>query len=294
MRSATHVCLRWLTLCYCQVEISAQHGFVTLAEGNGLQAGTVSESSASVSGTSWQVNAALRSMVYVSAADWHGWDKISITVTDLGYDGVQPNTEPGTYYLHLSVAAVNDAPLLEAAGFEAITIVDGESASGDETASAFLVPAQEDTIRIIPGVTVSDVDTKAEGAFLSRPDGFFGTVSTDGVGNGAELLAVQPKVSLSLSCAFGVIALGGGHGGLVAEEGDLDGGGQTLSATGTLFNINAALIEGIVYTPSADWNGIDVVEVKLRLYYHILLCCILCPDKPVFVLVCGWLSFTAN
>lgn len=202
-------------------------------------------------------------MVYVSAEDWHGWDKISITVTDLGYDGVQPNTEPETYYLYLSVAAVNDAPLLEAAGFEVVAIVDGESSSGDETAFAFYVPAEEDTVSVITGVTVSDVDTKAEGAFLSRPDGFFGTVSTDGKGNGAELLAVEPKVALSLSCAFGLLALGGGYGGLEIEEGDLGGGGQTLSMTGSLFNINAALIEGILYTPNANWNGIDVVEVNI-------------------------------
>lgn len=209
-------------------------------------------------------------MVYVSAEDWHGWDKISITVTDLGYDGVQPDTESETYHLHLSVAAVNDAPFLEAAGFEVITIVDGESTSGDGMAAAFFVPAQEDTVRVISGVTVSDVDTKAEGLFLSRPAGFFGTMSTDGMGNGAELLAVEPKVALSLSCAFGLLALGGGYGGLETEEGDLDGGRQTLSLTGTLVNINTALIEGIVYKPNSDWNGIDVVEVNLRLFCYSL------------------------
>lgn len=247
-----------------QVEVSAQHGFVTLTqEHNGLASGVVSESQTSVSGTSWQVNTALRSMEYVSAADWHGWDKISIIVTDLGYDGIQPNTASVTYYLHVSVAAVNDAPVLEAAGFDSIAIIDEESPSGEETEFFFLVPAQEDTVAVIAGVTVSDVDTEAEGLFLNRPDGFFATLSTDGAGNGAELLAVEPKIALSLSCAYGLLGLGAAHGGLVAEEGDLDGGGNVLSVTGKLSNINAALAEGIIYTPSADWNGIDVVEVRL-------------------------------
>ena len=247
-----------------QVDISAQHGFVTLAEEhNGLISGVVNEPQTSTSGALWQVNAALRSMEYVSAADWHGWDKISITVTDLGYDGVEPNAESETYHLHVSVAAVNDAPVLEAAGFEAITIIDGESSSGGETASAFLVSAQEDTETVIAGVTVSDVDAAAEGLFLNRPDGFFATLSADGGGNGAELLAVEPQVALSLSCTYGAVAFGVDRGGLVAEQGDLDGGGNMLSVTGKLSNINAALVEGIIYTPSADWNGIDVVEVRL-------------------------------
>lgn len=208
------------------------------------------------------MNAALRSMEYVSAANWHGWDKISIIVTDLGYGDVQPNTKSETYYLHISVAAVNDAPTLGVAGFEVVTIVDEESSSGEQTASAFLVPAQEDTVMVIAGVTVSDVDTEAEGLFLNRPDGFFATLSTNGTGNGAELLAVEPKVALSLSCVYGSLALGAESGGLVTEEGDPDGGGNTVSVTGKLAYINAALVEGIIYTPSADWNGIDVVEVR--------------------------------
>lgn len=260
------------------MDISAQHGFVTITqEYNGLASGAAYESQTSVSGALWQVNAALSSMEYVSAADWHGWDKISIVVTDLGYDGVEPNTESETYYLHVSVAAVNDAPVLKAAGFEAITIVDEESSSGDETAPAFLVPAQEDTVTMIAGVTVSDVDTEAEGLSLNRPDGFFATLSTDGMGNGAELLAVEPRVALSLSCAYGAVAFGADSGGLVAEQGDLDGGGNMLSVTGKLSNINAALVEGIIYTPSADWNGIDVVEVRLP------------ASMPTLFGVCGWL-----
>lgn len=249
-----------------QVQVSAKHGSVMFVkEDTSLASSAASESPTSVSGFNWQVNAALRSLVYVSKEDWHGWDRITITVTDLGYDDFQPDTEARTYELHLSVAAVNDGPVLDAGGFESVTIVDEASPSGDEALSAFLVPAQEDTTRVITAVAVSDADTKAEGAFLSRPDGFVGTVSTDGMGNGAELLALEPKIALSLSCEYGLLAFGQERGGLVAEEGDLGGVGQILSVTGTISNINAALGAGIVYTPSENWNGIDVIEVRLRL-----------------------------
>ncbi|CAM9224731.1 unnamed protein product, partial [Ectocarpus fasciculatus] len=247
-----------------QVEVSAKHGFVTLSgETAGLVSDGVIGTPAIVSGTSWQVNAGLRSLVYVSAEDWHGWDKMSITVTDLGDDSLQTPTEPVTYYLHVSVAAVNDAPVFTSMGFEEVTLVDAESSLGDEQTSALLVSAQEDTVRIISGVSIWDVDTMAERALLNRPDGFFGTVSTDGMGNGAELLAVEPKVSLSLSCSYGSLGLVGEYGGLEVVEGELDSSGQILSVTGALSNINAALMEGIAYTPSSDWNGIDVVEVAV-------------------------------
>lgn len=241
--------------------MSAQHGSVLLTtEGGEVVSNGMHEPPAAVSGTSWQVNAALRSMVYVSAEDWHGWDKITIVVTDVGDENIaNPKTEPAEYDLHISVAAVNDAPILEADGLEEVTVLDGSSPSG-----GFLVPAQEDTIRTIHGIVVSDVDTAAEGLLLSRPDGFFATFGADGMGNGVEFLAVEPKIALSLSCEYGLLGLGGGHGGLQADEGDLDGGEQSLSVTGSLSNINAALLDGILYTPSANWYGVDVVEVRGR------------------------------
>lgn len=252
-----------------QVEISAQHGSIVLTRGNSeLVSDGMNESPAIVSGTPWQVNAALRSMVYLSAEDWHGWDKITITLTDLGGDDVaQTTAEHTAYYLYISVAAVNDAPILTTDGLEAVTVSSQSSSS-----SAFLVPAQEDTARIIYGVAVSDVDTAAEGLFLNRPDGFFATFSTDGMGNGAELLAVEPKIALYLSCEYGLLGLGGGHGGLEVDEGDLDGGEQRLLVTGTLSNINAALRDGIVYTPAANWNGVDVVEVREKCARGTLTC----------------------
>ncbi|CAM9843433.1 unnamed protein product, partial [Hapterophycus canaliculatus] len=66
-----------------------------------------------------------------------------------------------------------------------------------------------------------------------------------------------------LSCEYGLLGLGGDHGGLGVVEGNLDGGEQILSVTGTMLNINAALQGGIIYTPRANWNGVDVVEVTV-------------------------------
>lgn len=243
------------------MSISAQEGSVAITEeGKGKRSNGLSP--VSFSGCPWEVNAVLQSLTYMSAEDWHGWDTISITVTDLGFGGLEPTAEPNTYAIYMSVAAVNDAPVLEITGFTVINVLDRESASGDEIISAFLVPTSEDTARIISSVTISDVDTAVAGASLSRPDVFSGTAGGNGRGDGEGMLALYPKVELSLSCTYGLLELGGGHGGLEIEEGDLDNGGHTLTLVGSLSNINEAMEEGIVYTPQPGWSGMDMVKVR--------------------------------
>lgn len=200
-------------------------------------------------------------MVYVSAKDWHGWDKIHVTVADFG-NNLEATAESKVYYLYLSVAAVNDAPTIEVIGFDTTHILDLESLSGGETASVFHASTPEDTVRVITGVAISDVDTDAGNFSQSRPTGFFGTIDASGKGNGVGLLALHPEIELYISCTYGLLTLSGGHGGLVIEEGDLGAGGQSLTVIGTISAINSALIEGIIYTPEDDWSGIDLLEVR--------------------------------
>lgn len=241
------------------MNISAEHGSVVITQqGKEKTSNNAHLSPVSVFGCPWEVNAVLQSLKYVSAKDWHGWDKIIVTVTDLGFYGVEPTTEYSTYAIYLSVEAVNDAPVVEVKGFTAIDILDGESSSGGGTISAFLVPTQEDTAIIIYSVIISDVDSAAS---LS-PSSVFLTASGTGRGDGEGRLALHPKVELSLSCTYGMLALGGDHGGLVIEEGYSDDGGQALTLVGSLSNINAAMAEGMVYTPQLDWSGMEMVKVR--------------------------------
>lgn len=243
------------------MSISAQEGSVAITEeGKGKM--STKSSPVSFSGCPWEVNAVFQSLTYASAEDWHGWDKVIITVTDLGFDDLEPTPEPKTYVIYLSVAAVNDAPVVEISGFTVIDVLDRESASGDEIVSAFLVPASEDTSTTISSVTISDVDIAAAGASWSRPDVFFGTAGGHGRGDGEGMLALHPKVEVSLACTYGLLSLGGDHGGLEIEEGGgEDDGGTTLTVVGSLSNINGAMVEGIVYTPQPDWSGTDMVQV---------------------------------
>lgn len=246
-----------------QVDISSQHGYITIME-EGVETATsnASVSTVRISGTAWKVNTALRSVEYISAKDWHGWDRIDVVVADLGYDDFEATTVPQTYSLHTSVAAVNDAPVVEAVGLDTVYILDWESPSGDDIISAFLVTVLEDTAKVITGISISDVDTENAGVALNRPYGFSGTADSGGRGDIFGGLALHPKVKLSISCTYGLLSLSGAHGGLVVEEGDLDAEGKILTVIGTLSNVNTAMEDGILYAPQGDWSGIDVVKVS--------------------------------
>lgn len=251
-----------LTLCYFlpQVDLSATHGTILVdQEKTGRTSNTTYSPSVRLSGTSWCVNAALISMKYVSPRNWHGWDKIHVSVADLGYDELEVTDERQSYVIDLSVAAVNDPPTIEVDGFDATLVLDREL---NTVTSAFLVPAVEDTITTVVGVRVWDVDIPAEDVDLSVPDGFFGTGNIEGAGDGLGMFALNPKVRLVLSCTYGQILLGGTHAGLVMEEGSFDPPGQATAVVGSLKHINEALSEGIIYKPEENWSGIDVVQVR--------------------------------
>lgn len=245
------------------MDLSAKHGRISVTEeGRERSSDSASQSSVRVSGTSWQVNAVLLSMEYIAPQDWYGWDKIYVAVTDLGHSSRDTTIDVRTYEIALSVAAINDPPVIEINGFDLTLASDTESGATDSTTSAFLVPSKEDTVAVVTGVRVSDVDITSDGGILSRPDGFLLVVDSNGAGNGVELLASNPRIRLSISSTYGQISLGGEHAGLVAEVGDLDTGEQLLIVVGALHHINEALSEGIIYKPKQDWSGIDMVEVR--------------------------------
>lgn len=247
-----------------QVDISAKHGLISITEeGRERSSNETLHSFVRVSGTSWQVNAALLSMKYISSHNWHGWDKIQVVITDLGYEGLEATSEAQSYDIHLSVAAINDPPIIGVDGFNVTLVLDTQSTAANPTASAFLVSAMEDTVTVVTGVRVWDVDIPEEGGILSRPGEFLIATNSNGAGNGLGRLALNPKIRLSVTCTYGQISLGGGHAGLVAEEGDLDTGERVLIVVGSLSHINEALSEGIIYTPQQNWSGLDVVEVRV-------------------------------
>lgn len=198
-------------------------------------------------------------MEYVPTQDWHGWDKIYVTVSEFDGNTVDGATEPQSYSLNLFVAAVNDAPAIEVTGFSLTEIIDSESQSTNETISAFLVPLLEDTPLDVTGVKIWDVDTEATGASLNRPDGAFGTAAPG-------MLALNPEMNVSFSCTYGMVALGGEYAGLVPDERDTGGG--ILTVVGTISSINDVLLEGISYIPSENWSGIDLMEVRLDLFFN--------------------------
>lgn len=247
------------------MNVSTKHGEITLAGDD-----VVSESNAThvsylrFSGPLWKVNRQLVSLEYTGTPNWHGWDKVTISLNNVHHDGLRREKPILSYPLHLYVAAINDPPSLRVTGFSPIPLVDEES--GDDhpfsTTAAYLVPAYEDTAVAITGVTIEDADVpEIEDSFV-RPR------SLAVVGNGIPRYGARPSpleplmAKLSVTAAYGMIAMGGRDAELVTEDGGLGIPSRLLVVGGTLRSLNESLSKGIVYTPKKDWHGIDLVQVS--------------------------------
>ncbi|CAM9199449.1 unnamed protein product, partial [Discosporangium mesarthrocarpum] len=228
-------------------------------------------SSLTLSGFLPHINEALLTLAYTPKEDWHGWDKISVSVTDLREI---ETTAEGTDIsdsrsiarilreLFVSVAAVNDAPVVEVSSLNATTLVDTE-VNITKPKEAFLHSTEEDIALIITEVRVRDVDTEAFGMSLGLPDGFHAVDGGARAGDGAGLMTFEPHISLSLSCEHGLLSLVGGAGGLRIVQGDPWGGSRDLIILGSLAKVNHALEQGLRYRPDSNWYGMEGIQVHV-------------------------------
>lgn len=216
--------------------------------------------------TQKRLNHVLLSLEYAPAQDWYGWDVIDVTITDHGHEGLNAIPEAQEYKIYLAVAAINDAPALTVVGLEETQILDKEAPLGDEVGDAFLVSSQEDTVAVVTGISVWDVDYEISGVSCSRLDEFDVTAESFGEGCGPGETPVQLGIELSVSCTYGLLALSGKQEELFYEEGGLDARNDSFVMFGTLTDVNDALSRGIVYTPLGNWSGTDVIKVSLMLH----------------------------
>lgn len=247
------------------MDVSAKAGRLALArDGEFLDSNSTHGSSLRLSGHPWKVNEVLRSLEYAPAPNWHGWDELTVTLSDLGLDGFDTQGGVFSYRLHLFVEAVDDPPTLKVEGLAPVDVLDLDSLRSDPppSSSSYLVPAKEDEPASVFGVSVEDLDAPElrDGTGLSS-DSVFTVVHDGRKSDRVKLVALQPRLRLSISCAHGAVALGGVSSGLVVEVGDPETPGKSLVAEGAPWRINEALAQGIVYTPEEDWHGVDLVEV---------------------------------
>ena len=139
--------------------------------------------------------AANGTITYTPTANYNGPDSFTYTVTSGGV------TETAT--ITVNVAAVNDAP---------VTTVPAAQTTA------------EDTAKLIPGVSVADVDGDA--------------------------------LTTTLIVAHGTLSVAAGSGAAVAG-----GGTSAVTLSGSAAQINAALA-ALTYAPTADYNGNDTLAVS--------------------------------
>ncbi|CAM9142464.1 unnamed protein product, partial [Choristocarpus tenellus] len=261
------------------VTITADTGDILIAieELNGQAQGTSSRNPLTLCGVLERINTILKTLEYRPREDWHGWDRIVVDVADvskdIGYIGRNSddcsitslsNTTHTLREIFIFVAAVNDPPVVEVSNLIGTFVVQKNVLSENQQRAGFLVQTEEDKHVDILGVRIQDVDTVASGKNLSLPQGFHAPGGGTRVGDGTGMMAFEPEIGLELSCEHGNLSLSGSAVGLRVIEGDPLMGSRKLVFAGGLAGINLCLERGIRYTPDADWNGIDGLEVSVN------------------------------
>ncbi|MEI6559449.1 MAG: LamG-like jellyroll fold domain-containing protein, partial [Rhodospirillaceae bacterium] len=126
-----------------RVSLSVGHGSLTLGSLSGLSfvsGDGTSDAAMSFNGTLAAVNAALATLGYQGSADYFGSDSLAVTVNDLG---LSASSSTG-----ITVAAVQDAPVLNPTGAAALSAVNAGTA----------VPVGDSVSSLIATGWISDVD----------------------------------------------------------------------------------------------------------------------------------------
>lgn len=139
-----------LALGTLQVELSADHGRLTLAHTTGLTFSVgdgTADTRMSLTGSPDRINAALDGLVLTPDADYAGADVLTLTTDDLGASGA-PGALSDTDSVALTVTPVNDAPVLARPDATALTYTEDD-------------PAEDHFLAVAPDLTVTDVDDSA-------------------------------------------------------------------------------------------------------------------------------------
>ena len=159
-----------------------------------------------MTGTVAQVNATLAANVtYAPATNYNGSDTLTMTSNDLGHTG-SGGPLADTDLVAITVTAVNDPPVNTVPGAQS---------------------TNEDTTKIITGLSVSDID--------ASPD----------------------TITVTLSVGHGTLNVGAGAPTITGA------GTATVTLTGTAAQINASLSgNNVTYTPTANFNGGDTLTMN--------------------------------
>ncbi|NGZ05936.1 MAG: hypothetical protein G8237_06220 [Magnetococcales bacterium] len=175
-----------------EATLSALHGTLTLTTGSGVTITSGADGSGSMvfTGTLAQINAAVATVTYQSNAEYAGAETVTLAVSDLGNTG-SPGAQTASVPLAFTVAAVNDAP----------------------TVDAPTLSATEDTQLPITTLSVNDVDAGATATVevsLSVTRGTLAITANSGVtitagADGSATLTMQGTLSQLNTALNGMI-----------------------------------------------------------------------------------------
>ncbi len=195
------------------VTLTQTHGTIavnTAAAGGVPLAGITGNNSGTLTliGSQAQINATLANATgvsYTPELNYNGAAQLTVSTNDNGYSG-SGSAKTDLDSIAITVAAVNDAPV---------------------NTVPLAQTANEDTVKVISGIAVADVDAGAL------------------------------PLTMTLTETHGTIAVNTAAAGGVPIGGITGNGTSTLALTGTLAQINATLANatGVSYTPELNYNG---------------------------------------
>ncbi|MGE4292628.1 MAG: cadherin-like domain-containing protein [Desulfovibrio sp.] len=218
-----------------QLELSVTNGILNVSAGAGVTITANDSGSVTLEGTVSAINAVLTSGVrytpdaeYNDLRDAGNGDVIQLTLSDLGNTGVG-GAQTDTASVDITIRPVNDAPELT---------YDPSGTNTNLGGGSVAVSATEDNTLALDPIVVSDLD-----------------IAANELSGGAEDGTVRVTVTAS-------------HGSLTLADttgltGDTDGSDGTLTITGTLTNVNAALA-ALQYKGNTDYNGTDSIQVTVN------------------------------
>ncbi|MBF0272768.1 MAG: tandem-95 repeat protein [Magnetococcales bacterium] len=216
-----------------QATLGVTNGTLTLASGSGVTLTSGADASASlvITGTLTQLNAALSGMTYQGTLNYNGTDTLTLTISDQGNTGPD-GTKSATATMSITVAAVNDAPVI----------------SGSPTPSINV-----DVAGSITGLSVTDVDvgTATLQATLSMSHGTItlatgsGVTITSGADASASMVFTGTLTQVNAAIATMTYLSDSGYLGsetvtlTISDQGNTGSGGTLTATTTVTFTITA-------------------------------------------------------
>jgi cytochrome c-type biogenesis protein CcmE len=240
------------------VTLSVEHGTLTLGDTTGLTFSVgdgLRDATLVFSGSLDDVNAALATLRYQGLRDYHGPDRLSVTVNDQGHAGSGEGlSDSGT--IDLTVHPVNDAPVARPNAYavraDEVLMIDrpgilnnDTDVDGDVLTSVLISPPSHGRLTLNP-----------DGSFRYVPDpSYLGTVSFTYAAFDGEAYSAPVRVFIRVDNPTSPVDAGSNQPGQNPGAGNPSGGGAKPAISGLPSDLSALVAAELPFADHGENDG---------------------------------------